>query len=147
MRELRLARYQAGIYTLLIMLVLITPLCGLLFNCGCTWPWQGLESHCNIHQPETVHQCPWCVSVLMGAISCGLAFWAGFVLAMKPIKSGYDVRDSAMAGVQKISIATELSKRVVVGILGFLVVAVITGWLSGYVQEYPYFFLLSGGAV
>ena len=147
MRELRLARYQAGLYTLLAMLVLIAPLCGLLFDCGCTWPWQGLDSHCNIHNPEAAHQCPWCASVLMGTISVGLAFLVGFLLAMKPIKSSYDVRDSAMAGVQRISITAELVKRVLVGMLGFFIVAVITGWLSGYVQEYPYFFLVGGGSV
>jgi len=143
MRELRLARYQAGFYTFLAMLILITPLCGLLFDCGCTWPWQGLESHCNIHKPEAVHQCPWCVSILAGIVSCGLAFLVGFLLAMKPMKTGYDIRDSALAGGQRRSVSPEVLKRIVTGLFGFVVVAVITGWLSGYLQGYPYFILVS----
>lgn len=143
MRELRLVNYQAGIFTLLAMLVLITPLCGLLFDCGCTWPWQGLESHCNIHKAEAVHQCPWCVSTVAGIVSVGLAIMVGLLLSMEPIKSGYDVRDSALAGMGQTATAPEFIKRVLGGLLGFVSVAVMAGWVSGYLQGYPYFFLVS----
>ena len=35
--------------------------CNLIFQCGCTWPWAGGSSHCNIHNPNGPH-CPWCES-------------------------------------------------------------------------------------
>ena len=147
MLVVRVARYYASFFTLAAMLVLITPLCGLLFDCGCTWPWQGFESHCNIHNPEAAYQCPWCVSSMAGILSCGLAVLVGFLLAIKPIKSGYDIRGSALVGFQQASTAPEFTKRVLVGLLGFTVVAAITGWISGYIQGYPYFFVVSGLSV
>ena len=35
--------------------------CNLIFQCGCTWPWAGGSSNCNIHNPNGPH-CPWCES-------------------------------------------------------------------------------------
>jgi len=136
------ARFSAGILTLIATLVLITPLCGLLFDCGCTWPWAGLESHCNIHNPEAAHQCPWCVSTIAGVVSVGLAVLIGFLVSIKPANLGYDIRDSALAGIQTASTVADFSKRVVSGLLYFAVVAVATGWLSGYLQGYPYFLFI-----
>ncbi|HIF18199.1 MAG TPA: hypothetical protein EYG50_10745 [Cycloclasticus sp.] len=137
-------RYQAGILTVIVALILITPLCGFLFDCGCTWPWAGLESHCNIHNPNAVHQCPWCVSTIAGTGSVGLAVLIGFLLSVKPSGSGYDVRDSALAGIQQKASASDFIQRAVIGLLGFTIAAVITAWLSGYVLEYPYFVFISG---
>ena len=37
------------------------PLCGLLFQCGCTWEWSGGVKPCNIYNKEGPH-CPWCSS-------------------------------------------------------------------------------------
>ncbi|ORU92892.1 MAG: hypothetical protein A6F70_04140 [Cycloclasticus sp. symbiont of Bathymodiolus heckerae] len=136
----------AGIFTVIASLILITPLCGFLFDCGCTWPWEGLESHCNIHDIKAVHQCPWCVSTLAGVASVGLAVLIGFLVSIKPANLGYDVRDSALAGIQETS-GPGFVKRVFVGLLSFTVVAVVTGWLSGYLQEYPYFVFVSAWSV
>jgi len=136
-------RYSAGIVTVIAALILITPLCGLLFDCDCTWPWQGLESHCNIHNPQAAHQCPWCVSSIAGGASVGLAVLVGFLLSIRESHSGYDMRDSALAGTQQTGSALGFVKRITVGLLGFTVVAVGTGWLSGFMQGYPYFVLLS----
>ncbi|PCI17054.1 MAG: hypothetical protein COB62_07680 [Piscirickettsiaceae bacterium] len=142
MSDLISTKYQAGLFTVIAALVLITPLCGLLFDCGCTWPWAGLESHCNIHNPKAVHQCPWCVSTVAGGLSVGLAVLVGFLLSVKSVNSGYDMRDSALAGMRHEAQSLAFIKRVLVGLLGFAIIAVITGWLSGYLQGYPYFVLL-----
>jgi len=143
MISLSSSRFSAGVFTLIAALVLITPLCGLLFDCGCTWPWSGLESHCNIHNSDAVHQCPWCVSTVAGVVSVGLAVLIGFLVSIKPANLGYDIRDSALAGIQGRSGFVDFSKRVMLGLSCFLVVAVITGWLSGYLQGYPYFVFIS----
>jgi hypothetical protein len=136
-------RYQAGILTVIVALITITPLCGLLFDCGCTWPWSGLESHCNIHDSKAVHQCPWCVSIVAGVLSVGLAVLVGYLLALKPADTGSDMRGSALADGHQESSLSEISKRFFVGMLGFVSVAVVTGWLSGMIQSYPYFVLIN----
>jgi hypothetical protein len=40
--------------------ILITAVCGWLFNCGCTWPWYGFVKHCNAFVPSSPEKCPWC---------------------------------------------------------------------------------------
>lgn len=52
-----------------IALIAITPLCGFLFQCGCDWPWLGLDAGCNYHDLRAEHKCPWCVSLEMGVSS------------------------------------------------------------------------------
>ena len=141
MYELSINRYGAGMVTVVAALILITPLCGVLFNCGCTWPWAGLESHCNIHMPQVEHQCPWCVSTLAGVLSVGLAVLIGFLISIKETKARHEIHDTVLAGWQRSKQSPRFIKRVVRGLIGFLVVAVATGWLSAYWLEYPYFLL------
>jgi hypothetical protein len=38
----------SGVITVVLALAVVTPLCGLLFDCGCPWPWAGLAAYCNI---------------------------------------------------------------------------------------------------
>ncbi|MBQ0725367.1 MAG: hypothetical protein KBT50_06165 [Cycloclasticus sp.] len=141
MYELSINRYGAGMVTVVAALILITPLCGVLFNCGCTWPWAGLESHCNIYEPQVEHPCPWCASLLTGALSVGLAVLTGFLVAIKDVKSRHDIHDAVLAGWQRSRQSPGFIKRVVRGLIGFLVVAVAMGWLSAYWQDAPYFLL------
>lgn len=35
------------------------PFCGVIFRCGCTWPWAGGWSNCNVHNASGP-KCPWC---------------------------------------------------------------------------------------
>ncbi|ORU90576.1 MAG: hypothetical protein A6F71_06325 [Cycloclasticus sp. symbiont of Poecilosclerida sp. M] len=146
MRVYEFIRYQAGYITVLVALVLITPLCGLMFDCGCTWPWAGLESHCNIHNPQVVHQCPWCVSTFAGAASVGLAIALGFLASIVKNRSNHtSLADMPLPGRALItevilSAMVVMAWRVSLGLIVFLIVAVLTGWLSGYVQDYPYFY-------
>ena len=35
------------------------PICNLVFDCGCTWPWLGGVQHCNIHVAGPP-DCPLC---------------------------------------------------------------------------------------
>jgi hypothetical protein len=64
-------------------LIAITPLCGLIFDCGCDWPWNGLHHHCNVFDPDAKLKCPWCDSNVAGTLSMiavfglsGAAAWA-----------------------------------------------------------------------
>jgi hypothetical protein len=50
-------------------LIAITPLCGLTFDCGCDWPWNGLHHRCNVFDPAAKLKCPWCDSKVAGTLS------------------------------------------------------------------------------
>ncbi len=39
--------------------VVYMPVCNLVFDCGCTWPWLGGVQHCNIHVAGPP-DCPLC---------------------------------------------------------------------------------------
>jgi hypothetical protein len=39
--------------------IVAMPVCDWLHDCGCTWPWAGGESRCNMHNPQPPH-CPVC---------------------------------------------------------------------------------------
>jgi hypothetical protein len=49
-------------------LIAITPLCGLMFDCGCDWPWNGLHHHCNVFDAHAKLKCPWCDSKVAGTL-------------------------------------------------------------------------------
>lgn len=55
-------------------LIAITPLCGLLFQCGCAWPWQGLHYDCNYFETLAKQKCPWCDSTFAGTLSMLVVF-------------------------------------------------------------------------
>ncbi len=52
----------------LLAYIVIVPICGWLFNCGCDWPWRGFTRHCNVHIAEEMEKCPWCVNSFLGTI-------------------------------------------------------------------------------
>jgi hypothetical protein len=56
----RSARWIPESITLFGILIVITPLCGFLFGCGCAWPWSGLVENCNYFDPFETHPCPFC---------------------------------------------------------------------------------------
>ena len=115
----------AAIATILIALVIITPLCGLLFACGCAWPWSGFVSACNYYQPDTEHQCPWCKSDVAGWFSVGAAMTGGLWAAL------FSRFNSEHPEV------TECLIRISLGLLIFAALAVLTAWLALKTQGYP----------
>ena len=52
------AKTISGTATLITTLIIVTPLCGFLFQCGCDWPWSGLDTRCNFYKPVIEHPCP-----------------------------------------------------------------------------------------
>lgn len=57
----RTIRRTSFAVTLTGILIVVTPLCGDLFHCGCTWPWSGLTEDCNFFDPGEAHPCPFCL--------------------------------------------------------------------------------------
>ena len=115
----------AVVFTSIIVLIVVTPLCGALFDCGCTWPWSGLDSGCNFHQYNAVHKCPWCDSLITGWLSVGASFASGLFVAASPLPiMGDGARNESLI-------------RILLGTITFLCVAIISGWLAAELQNYP----------
>ncbi len=80
---LKNTRVLAGTLTVIIAMLVVTPVCGWLFDCGCSWPWAGLDSGCNYHNEQAPEKCPWCESLFAGIASLGLSIAAGFWVALR----------------------------------------------------------------
>jgi hypothetical protein len=62
--------YSVGLgLAAVIFVILITAVCGWLFNCGCTWPWRGFVEHCNAFDPGAKEKCPWCADSFIKAVN------------------------------------------------------------------------------
>ncbi len=115
-------KYQglAAATTFVAVLILATPYCGALFDCGCTWPWNGLAEHCNFYDVRSSLHCPWCEYPLGGVISLTTAALAGLGVSLRQGAGGF--------------LARFLSS-----IAAFLLVAAITGGLTALATGYPKF--------
>lgn len=118
-------RWAASI-TLLFSLVMITPLCGLLFQCGCDWPWLGLDAHCNFYKSYKEYHCPWCASMISGVLSTGLAIVGGVFTAIFPI-------ETLIPSIKRYEIVVST----LVGLTIFFLVAILTASLAAIWQDYP----------
>jgi hypothetical protein len=106
-------------------LIIITPLCGLLFHCHCKWPWMGFYFGCNYYQPQVIHKCPWCSSLFSGWFSIGLAFVSALLSAIL-------IKTSPSATTTKA-----ISVRLLSALAVFILVAAICGMIAAYAQDYP----------
>jgi len=121
-----LIKCWSAITTLIFSLIIVTPLCGFLFQCGCDWPWSGLDTRCNFYKPDTEHKCPWCASMIIGLLSVGTAAIAGLWTSIIPISLF-----SRQHPVNQVLI------RTLTGITVFVVVATVTASISALWQTYP----------
>ena len=105
--------------------IVITPLCGLLFQCHCDWPWSGLYQRCNIFQASAIHQCPWCKSTLAGLVSTGTAFFSAVWVTRS-------IQPAPVTNRLKNIAARYCSACAV-----FIWVAVLCGIVAARLQHYP----------
>jgi hypothetical protein len=115
----------SGTATLITTLIIVTPLCGLLFQCGCDWPWSGLDVGCNFYKPGADHQCPWCASMMAGIFSTGIAIICGVLTAMAP-----SLPLAIYRPVNKVALRTLL------GLTVFVLMAILTACLAALWQNY-----------
>lgn len=105
-------------------LIVITPLCGYLFQCGCDWPWLGLDEKCNYYQTQQEHQCPWCVSLFTGVISTILAITAGLYAST-----------ASWFLLAKQNKLKEILIRIMFGLSAFGLIAIIMSQLANLVID------------
>jgi hypothetical protein len=108
-------------------LIAITPLCGLMFDCGCDWPWNGLHHHCNVFDPHAKLKCPWCDSRVAGSLSMLAVFGASSAAAWGISASG---------ALRAASTQTRFTIGVLAGILAFHLVSLATATLAALATGY-----------
>ncbi len=116
-------RWSAAI-TLIIIAIIVTPLCGFLFQCGCDWPWLGLDSDCNYYQPDAVQQCPWCASMITGVFSTVLAAFMGIYVSTISIS------------LTNLTAIKEIAIRTISGVLVYILLATSIASLAAFSQNY-----------
>ena len=116
----------SAITTLIIAVIILTPLCGFLFQCGCDWPWSGLDSHCNFYKAHAEHRCPWCASMITGVFATGLAITGGVLTATQ---SRYSLNSG--------HIVSDISIRTISGIAIFILLAILSAGMAALLQSYP----------
>ena len=118
----------AGLTMIGFAAVFVTPYCSYLFECGCTWPWAGLDADCNIHNRQALHRCPWCISLEAGAASMIALFGASYVAA---------ARGAGGAG----SFAGGYGRGLMFGIGAFLIAGFLSAWAAALYTGYPSFII------
>lgn len=120
------AKTISGTVTLIASLIIVTPLCGLLFQCGCNWPWSGLDAGCNYYKPDADYQCPWCASMITGLFSTGLSITSGVLTAM-----------TLLLPLGKNRSVNEVAIRTILGLTVFVLAAMLTAGLAALWGNYP----------
>ncbi|WP_031433005.1 hypothetical protein [Methylomarinum vadi] len=114
----------AGAVSLVLTMIAVTPLCGFFFQCGCDWPWLGLDSGCNYYRSASLYRCPWCVSLTSGIVSAGLAVIAAVLTSIAlPTFVRQPLYDMVI--------------RIVFALSAFAMVALVTAAWAAWVQAYP----------
>ena len=128
--------------SLLFNAVFHNPMCGLVFNCGCSFnPWLGGTGWnlCNVHNPNpNSPRCPWCISprdtpnwtwVTSSTCVVVLMVAAWFVVGWKM----YQTKGNG-------NTLTSRMKRRVAPIAWFLIHHTLSGLIFAIATGYPYFF-------
>ena len=107
--------------------MLVTPLCGLFFSCGCGWPWNGLFMACDaiLNNTPPPH-CPWCVNPLAATLSIGFGLVAATLTAWKIRNCPWNRH-------------VEILYRSGVGVAVFASVLFLGGWLTALASSHPSF--------
>jgi len=109
-------------------LIAITPLCGLMFDCGCDWPWNGLHHHCNVFDPDAKLKCPWCDSKVAGSLS---------MIAVFGLSGAAAWGISASSALATAGVRTRFTLGVLGGVLAFHLVSLATATLAALATGYP----------
>ncbi|MEN8260796.1 MAG: hypothetical protein ABFS02_09465 [Pseudomonadota bacterium] len=107
--------------TLVAAVVVVAPLCGALFGCGCTWPWAGFIGNCASLGGPGGRLCPWCELPVTGLVSVVAAIFAGTATAKQFSHPTMSFGREPFAARSRDFLVTT-----VLGILVFVTVAMIT---------------------
>lgn len=118
--------YAILLISLGITAVFLLPFCDLMYKCGCTYLWAGGVDLCNVYVPGVPH-CPWCEArnpILMALPF--LAIFSGQIFSIYYFNRRYTVSPFRL---------------LVIGLLIFLILGTLSGYVFKLLDNYPHFFL------
>ncbi len=119
--------------------IAITPLCGVFFGCGCTWPVIGFTDHCNIYSQAATLVCPWCKNWILGTVITLLSITIGIVVANKRSVSygqSHEVRNNLTRGSQ-LQLMLFWCGDCIMGLCAFALVALIAAICTAVWTGHP----------
>jgi hypothetical protein len=116
----------------ILLSVFLLPMCGLIFQCGCSNLWSGRDLHCNIHDPAPPH-CPWCIAPFHNHTLSTFAQMVPFIV----------IFCCSLLAVHRSRFAFGKSymKQLSAGIIGGLLAMFVVAWIYGKIYHYPLFTL------
>ena len=121
-------RPEIALFILLSLFLL--PMCGLIFQCGCTYLWSGRDTHCNIHVTAPPN-CPWCIAPFHNHALSSLVQLIPFVVIF--ICSLFAIR------ISRLKPERGYLKQLFAGIIGGLLAMLAVAWIYGKIYHYPFF--------
>jgi hypothetical protein len=123
-----------------------SPLCALMFGCGCAPLWAGGWRHCNVHRPNmSLPRCPWC-TMWSRKDAIGLIY-KGVIFDSAPDQDGLTVIAMTAAfwytfqHLQRtVGRRYAIVPSVVVSLGSGLLSCALVGLVWGSFSQYPYWF-------
>lgn len=129
--------------SLLFALIALTPMCGYLFGCGCTWPWMGLARDCNYFNPADPLHCPWCDYKGLGLAAVLLTGFAAVAGSLLPefLRGDFKLESLRAPAPPRPTLIEikEAALRLGSGVGFFSITALLFGWLTVWLTGYPKF--------
>ena len=129
-----LKKLASPILLIVFLAVMFSPFCGWMYQCGCTYLWNGADAHCNVHAAGTP-DCPWCVTPSVFAHKADLAQVAQLIPFIIVLVSGI----ISVLVYRRFSQVSGLWKECLIGAGASFIVANVVGLIYRSVLGYPFF--------
>jgi hypothetical protein len=116
----------------ILLSIFLLPMCGMIFQCGCSYLWAGRDLHCNIHHPAPPH-CPWCIAPFHNQALSSLIQMIPFVVIF--------ACSLMSVHFSRLKMRRSYGTQLLAGIIGGLIAMFALAWVYGKIYHYP--FLLS----
>jgi hypothetical protein len=122
-----LARPELALFILLSIFLL--PMCGMIFQCGCSYLWNGRDLHCNIHHPVPPH-CPWCIAPFHNHALSSMMQMIPFIV----------IFSCSLIAIHRsrTRVGRSYIKQLSAGILSGLFAMLALAWIYGKIYHYPF---------
>jgi len=128
-----------SIFSIAYSFVFINPLCDLMFQCGCTWPWSGGHDFCTAGDPDT-SPCPSCSASFLLTL---IPKWGGMIVMAFTAMVVRFLWLRAYSKTNKNYLSSLTFARwlsmLMAAVVVFYVVNVTNGWISKEATNYPHF--------
>lgn len=108
--------------------IFLTPFCGLIFHCGCTWLWAGAAEKCvgAMDMACIQHTCPWCDDGKLGMMIPLAIILFSQTLAIFLFWWKYNS-----------NLLLKLIFQILIGIVTFILSGYFEAVIHGWIKNYP----------